>query len=518
MIAEGSFGLRAVARPDVRPDPDEPPAGIAASTRAGLSVWVGLIAAAQVAVLLATSMRYGYHRDELYFIVAGSHLAFGYPDQPPLVPLLSSTMHALSTSLVLLRTPSALVAGATTILAALIARELGGGTRAQVIAAGCTASSGFALAISHLVSTSTYDLLSTTLLGWLAVRAVARDSGPSILAAGVVVGLGLQAKPQVGLVAVVMAAMLILIGPRSPVRSRWAVGGALCAVLLALPYLIWQQQHGWPQLTVAGNIAGSQEGGRAGFFPFQLVMVSPLLVPVWIAGLRVPFCRPGWRDLRFLPVTFGTIAILYFAGDGHAYYLASLYPTLLGLGALPAAQWTRRAPRRTWRLTSAIALSAAFSSVIALPLLPKRALQGSIVMALNPAQGETVGWPRFVHTILRAWRETPAPERSHTAIFTSNYGEAGAIDVLGSPLGLPHAYSGHNGFSEWGTPPDTDTRALLVGYHSASDATPDFRQCRTLAIVNDGVGLSNQEQDLPVMLCRPSEPWGTLWPQLTHYN
>jgi len=346
-------------------------------------------------------------------------------------------MHALAPgSLVLLRTPSALAAGATTTLAALIARELGGETRGQVIAAMCTAVSGFALAVAHLVSTTTPDLLSTTVLGWLAVRAIVRGSGPSLLAAGIVAGVGVEAKPQVGLVAAVMAATLLVVGPRAPLRSPWAVGGAIAAVVLAAPYVVWQTQHGWPQLTVAGNIAGSQEGGRAGFFPFQLVMVSPFLVPVWLAGLLAPFRRAGWHQLRFLAITYALMAVLYFAGDGHAYYLASLYPLLLGLGALPTAEWTLGARYRTPLLATTIAISGAVSGVIALPLLPERNLQGSIVIALNSAQGDTVGWPSFVHTVSSAWREIPASERRHTAIFTGNYGEAGAIDLLGPKLGL----------------------------------------------------------------------------------
>ena len=499
----------------------EPRAGVLSRPmNVRLSGWVLVIAAAELAVLLATSTRYGYHRDEMYFIVAGSHPAFGYPDQPPLVPLLSWAMNALAPgSLLLLRTPSALAAGATTVLAALIAREVGGGARAQIVAATCTAVSGFALAVAHLVSTTTPDMLTTTILGWLAIRAVVRGSGASILAAGVVVGIGVEAKPQVGLVAVVMAATLIVVGPRWPLRSWWAAGGAIAAAALAAPYVIWQQQHGWPQLTVAGNIAGSQEGGRAGFFPFQLVMVSPLLVPVWVAGLRAPFRRAGWQPLRFVPITFAAMALLYFAGNGHAYYLASLYPVLLGLGASPAAEWmTRRAPRRTRVFAAAVALSAAVSAIIALPLLPERDLQGSVVMALNPAQGETVGWPAFVRTVSTAWRQIPAADRRHTAIFTGNYGEAGAIDLLGQALQLPRAYSGHNGFSEWGKPPAADAHALLVGFNSAPEAAPYFEHCRTLATVNNGVGLNNDEQGLPVMLCRPTAPWVTLWPQLRHYD
>ena len=472
----------------------------------------------QFAVLVATSTRYGFHRDELYFIVAGSHPAFGYPDQPPLVPLLAWAMHSLSPSLLVLRLPSAIAAAATTILAALVAREVGGSRRAQTIAAACTASSGFALAVGHFVTTTTFDLLSTTALCWLIVRAVVRASGPSVLAAGVVVGIGCEAKPQVGLVAAVVVGTLLLVGPRRVLRSWWTAGGGAAAVALAAPYVIWQARHGWPQLTVARNIAGSAEGGRIGFIPFQLVMVSAVLVPVWIAGLLVPFRRAALRGLRFVPLTYAVLAVAYIVGNGKAYYLASLYPVLLGLGALPTADWTLRARRHTRLLAAAIVVSAGIGAFIALPLLPERSLQGSVVMAVNPDQGETVGWPRFVATVSKAWDAIPAAERERTAIFTANYGEAGAVDVLGRRLGLPRAYSGHNGFSEWGEPPTGDRYALLLGFEGPADAAPSFDRCRRLTVVNDGVGLDNDEQGLPVLLCRPTAPWQALWPGLTHFN
>jgi hypothetical protein len=484
-----------------------------------LTRWVPLIAVVQGAVLLVASTRYGYHRDEMYFIVAGSHPAFGYPDQPPLVPLICWAMHSIgSGSLAVVRAPSALVAGVTTILAALIAREVGGDRNAQVLAAVCAAVSGFALATGHFVTTTTFDLLSTTLLSWLLVRAVVRHSGICLLVAGAVTGVGVEAKPQVGLVAVVMVAALLVVGPRSVVLSKWMVGGAILAAVPAAPYVVWQQLQSWPQLTVADNIAGSAEGGRIGFVPFQLVMVSPVLVPVWVAGLLAPLRRPSWRALRFVPIAFAALAIAYVAGNGKAYYLASLYPLLLGLGAIPAAEWARRARGRTIALTAAVAISGVFSGLIALPLLPAGDLQGSIVMAINPDQGETVGWPRFMDTIAAAWRAIPAPERRHTAIFTGNYGEAGAIDLLAGGMGLPRAYSGHNGYSEWGMPPVTDTHALVVGYDPPSSAAPQFVHCRVLATVNNGLGLQNDEQGMPVMLCAPSRGWPALWPQLTHLD
>jgi hypothetical protein len=488
-------------------------------TRTPLAGFVGAVAAIQFAVLLATSTRYGYHRDEMYFVVAGSHPAFGYPDQPPLVPLISWAMNWIAPgSLLLLRLPSAIVAASTTIVAALVARELGGARRAQVVAAVCTATSGFALAVGHFVTTTTFDLLSTSLLGWLMIRAIVRRSPALILVAGLVTGVGIEAKPQVGFLAAVILVALALVGPRWPLRSWWTAAGVAAAVALAAPYVVWQQRHGWPQLTVARNVAGSAEGGRAGFVPFQLVMVSPLLVPVWVAGLLAPFRRPALRELRFLPLTYALLAVAYLIGNGKAYYLASLYPLLLGVGALPVADWLARARRRRLLFAVAVTLSAAVSGLIALPLLPQTDLQGSVVMAVNPDQGETVGWPRFAETVSTAWRRIPAVEQRRTAIFTQNYGEAGAIDILGESRGLPRAFSGHNGFSEWGIPPASDGQALVIGFDDPADAKPFFDRCRRLATVDNGVGLMNDEQGLPVLFCRVTAPWAVLWPKLRHYG
>lgn len=482
------------------------------------SRWVVLVAGLQAAALIATSWRYGYHGDEFYFIVAGSHPALGYPDQPPLVPFLAWAMHDIgSGSLLVLRLPSAVAGALTTVLAALTARELGGRRRAQVIAAACTAVSGFALAASHMTSTTTYDMLSTTAFLWLVTRALVRRSARTLFVAGVVAGVGFEAKPQVGIVAVAVATAIALVGPRWPLRSWWTAAGVLAATGLAAPYLMWQQQHGWPQITIAHNIGGSAEGGRAGFIPFQVVMVSVFLVPVWIAGLLLPFRRETMWGLRFLPLAYLGLGAAYLVGNGKAYYLASLYPALLGFGALPAAAWTLRNRRRLGVLVAAVIASGALNAFIALPLLPERSLQGSLTMKLNPDLGENVGWPRFITTVAGAWDGLPARERAHTAIFTATYQEAGAIDVLAGNR-LPYAYSAHNGFSEWSKPPATATHVLLLGYQDAAAARPSFDNCHTLATIDNGVGLDNNQQGLPVQLCRPTASWPKLWPHLVHYD
>jgi hypothetical protein len=492
------------------------------AARPRLSRIVLVIAALLLVELMAFAGRYGYHRDEMYFIVAGSHPAFGYPDQPPLVPLLAWLMHDISGSLYLLRLPSALAAAAMVLVTGVTARDAGGGRRAQVIAASVAAVSAILLATGHFVTTTTFDVLSTSVLSWLLVRAAVRHDARPLLWAGVVVGVGFEAKPQVAFVAVVALVALAIVGPRWVFRSRQLWVGAVLAVVLSAPYLIWQQRHGWPQLTVAGNIAGQAESGRAGFIPFQLVLVSPLLVPVWIAGLVTAWRNPAMRALRFVPVLYGLLAVAYLVGDGKAYYLASLYPTLIALGSIPTAAWLARGRRPRWRLASlgvAVALSALIGAVIALPLLPEQQLPGSGSIALNPDLGETVGWPQFIDTISTAWHHLPASTRAHAAIFTENYGEAGAIDVLGHRDGLPPAFSGHNGFSLWGEPRPDQTTTIVVGLGSPSDVRAYFTGCRVVAHISNPVHLDNDEYGEPVLQCSGlTAPWTQLWPKLRHYD
>jgi hypothetical protein len=378
------------------------------------------------------------------------------------------------------------------------------------------------LATGHFVTTTTFDVLSTTLLGWLLVRAVMSHDPRPLVWAGVVVGVGFEAKPQVAFVAVVSLVALAVVGPRWVFRSRHLWAGVVIAVVLGAPYLLWQQRHGWPQLTVAGNVAGSAEAGRAGFIPFQLVMVSPLLVPIWIAGLVDAWRNPALRALRFIPVLYGMLAAAYLLGDGKAYYLASLYPTLIGLGSIPTAAWLTRGTRtwlRSGSLGTAVVLSAVISGVVALPLLPERDLPGSGTVALNPDIGNEVGWPQFVDTISTAWHAVPPATRAHTVIFTASYSEAGAIDVLGGGDGLPHAFSGHNGFSLWGQPEPDQTTTIAIGYDSPQEVSAYFTGCRVVGRISNPVKLENDEYGQSVLRCSGlTTTWAQLWPRLRHYQ
>jgi 4-amino-4-deoxy-L-arabinose transferase-like glycosyltransferase len=491
------------------------------------AAWTGLLAIAGVAVLALalTSGRYGYHRDELYFIAAGAHPAWGYPDQPMLAPLMARAADLIAPgSLLVLRAPAILACVITTVVTGLLAREAGGGRRAQWLAAASWAAGAVCLVTGHFLTTTTYDVCATAIVSLLIARLLRTGDLRLWMVAGLVLGIALLNKSLIGVVIAVVLMAYAVAGPRDALQSRWLIAGAGLAILGALPYGLWQLAHGLPQEQLAASIASSgAEGGRAGFIPFQLVLIGPLLAPVWICGLVALLRNPDLRRLRPFALAYLVLIPLFIITGGKAYYMTGLYPILLAAGAVVIERRLDRrhgAGRRVRgaALIAAVALSAAASAVIGLCILPERDLQGSVVMALNPDTGETVGWPRFTATVAGVYRTLSGAARRRTAIFTQNYGEAGAIAELGPRVGLPYPYSGHNGWWLWGPPPDTDRIALLVGFDRAQ-VQASFTGCRLRARINDGVGLNNNEQGEPLWLCSGERrPWSQLWPSLRHYD
>ena len=490
-------------------------AGPVGPARRPLLVIAGVVAA----LLVATSWRYGYHRDELYFLVAGKRPDWGYPDQPPLTPVLARLMDlAGGGSLVVLRLPSALAGGATALLAGMIARELGGRARAQVVAAACTGVSATTLVTGHIVSTTTYDVLFSAGICWLLVRAVRTRDNWLLLPAGLVLGIGLLNKSLVGVLVAALAVGVLVAGPRRWARSGWLATGAVVAAVCLAPYLVWQALNGWPELDMADAIAGGgDQGGRLGFVPFQLLLVSPVLAPMWIAGL-VWLLRAGpGRAFRFLGIGYLVLAAVFLVAGGKAYYLAGMYPALLAAGAVATDGWLRDRSGRSRLLAAAVGLSLVVSAVVGLAVLPARAL--GPVLAVNPDAGEQVAWPRYVGQIAGVWNGLTSSQRETGLVLTRNYGEAGAIDRYGPAVGLPPAYSGHNGFADWAVPAGQAGPVVVVGYADDTERGRLFGSCQQQATLDNGLGLDTEEQGVPVWVCgQPPRPWAQTWDDVRHLN
>ncbi|MEU3790207.1 ArnT family glycosyltransferase [Streptomyces fructofermentans] len=480
------------------------------------------LAAVLATVLTALSGRYGYHRDELYFLAAGDHLAWGYTDQPPLTPFAARVAtEVFGESPAALRVPATLALVATLFVVALIARELGGDRRVQVLAAGLAGVGGQPLAVGHMLSTATFDLLAWLAICWLLLRLLRTGDGRWWVPTGLCVGAGLLNKYLVALLVLVLLAAVLPMGARRLPRGPWLFAGTAAALVVAAPALWWQAAHGWPQLTVAGGISADDGAeNRILFVPQQLIYLSPLFVPVWVAGWLRLWRDPALRFARPFALAYPLLCLLVLALGGKGYYAVPLLIVLLAAGCAPALEQLRRAGASRLRAVgaaAAVAVTVVINAAVTLPVLPPSALD--VPMALNKEQGEQLGWPELADAAARGWSGIPEGRRAGAVLFTQNYGEAGALDRYGPALGLPRPHSGHMAYADWGPPPDTaDGPVLLVRQQDADGIERYFTGCRPVARVDNGHGVRNEEQGAAVVLCSGTVlPWSRLWPSLRHY-
>ena len=469
-----------------------------------------LAAGGAVGLMLATAPRYGFHRDELYFLVAGRRLDWGYVDQPPLTPLLARISELVAgTSPFALRILPALAVGAIGLLTATMTRRLGGGAVAQVFAAFCGSWAGVVLGEGHLLSTAIFDYLFWTVALWMLVRLL-DDADPRWwLGFGLTVGIGMQNKSTMAFFAVAA-----VIGVLATDRRRLLAGplpwiGAGIALLVAAPNLLWQAANDWPQLDMAEALRSRSDG------PVAFVLLQPLLLSV---ALVVPAALGFWRlarspelrRWRALAITYGVLFAVFLLTAGKAYYVAPMYSALLAAGAL----WFESLARVGRRVMAGAAAVGVFIGLfIALPLLPRDSLSLDATGELS----ETVGWSELVDQVADVRDLLPATQRDAIAIVTGNYGEAGAIDILGPKLGLPPAVSGHNNYWLWG-PPEPHGPIIAVGPLEGL-----LRQiCPTVETagqITNPWGVDNEEAGYPILLCRnPSRQLADVWDFARHYN
>ncbi|MFH8679405.1 ArnT family glycosyltransferase [Streptomyces lydicus] len=492
--------------------PEEVRADTGPAVRPAWRTAVG-VASGVVVLLLAVSGRYGYNVDELYFRLLGEHgWAWGYTDQPPLVPaVVHATAQLLGDSVWAIRVPAALCAGAVVVLGTLITAELGGTRRAQTLAALGLGSSFLVLSVGHIMVTTTLDMLAWTALLLCVVRALLRGEDKWWLWAGAVLGLALYAKYIVALPAVALPVGLALAGPRTVFRSRGLYAGAALALVIGAPNLIYQVTHDFPQLRMAEAL-GATDGpmNRIIFVPSLVILLGPVLTVVWVAGLVKLVRDPAWRPVRALAPAFAVGVALTIYGGGRPDYVGGFLIGLFAAGAVAADRWMGQRRLRRGLLCAGLAASAVLQVLMALPVLP----QNSPFVPLNNISLESVGWPRLAERVRAAYDALPHEERARAVVLAGNLGESGALDRYGH--GLPAVYSGHNELHKWGPPPESADVVVAVGIErSRLDA--GFRSCRVVGRIDNGVGVANAEQGKPVTVCHGrKDSWARLWPAY-HY-
>ena len=480
-------------------------------------VWV--IAAAFVALELAVSGRYGFLQDELYFIEAGRHLAFGYVDQPPLAPLLTRVTGVLGVSPTAIRIVPALAGGAVVVLAARFAALFGAGRFGRVLAALATACAPVVVALGHLGITEPLDLLAWTVVLLCVTTALLRDRPHWWLGGGAVAGIGLEDNNLMLLLLIGLAIGVALSQHRAVLRTRWPWLGAAIAAVIWAPNIAWQAANGWPELAMASALhqLNTSVTDYVAGVPVQLLYAGLFVLPLVIAGLVGLWRTP---ELRFLAIT-ATLLIVYVAAwvPGKVYYSEGTGPAVLAAGAVAAERWIARGGRpglRRGLLVAAPLVSIAISIQTILPVVPAADLH-AVPNLDTVTTADTYGWPQLTHAVAAQDAALTRAGQPPTAIFTGNYGEAGALDVLGSADHLPPVLSGQNNYWIWGPGHASDAVVLVVD--ALGWLRPYFARCRVLTTYDAPYHVPSDFTDLRIGVCTgPSAGWPALWPHLKHYD
>jgi hypothetical protein len=482
---------------------------------------VAAVAGAVVAVLVAVSWRYGYHRDELYYLQQSAHLAWGSVDSGPLVIAVARVADACCRgTLPALRLLPALAAGGTVVLTALMARELGGGRFAQWFAGLCIAATGVLFGAGHLLSTTPFDILAWAGILLLVLRILRTGNARLWLPVGVLVGAALLDKNTVFFLLFGLGVGLLATPQRRLLWSPWVMAGATVAAAMWAPALGWHADHGWAMFEMSRNLRQEHSGLGVGlaFFPLQLLLMNPVTAPVWLSGLVRLWRDPERRPYRAVAIAFVVVAlaIAVLIGD-RPYFLAPMYTTLFAAGAVAferrltegRARWSRRAA------VGALVIGGLVAALVALPVLPASVLRTVPLQSVNYDLGEQVGWPELSRTVVAAYRSLG---RSDAAVVGSNYGEGGAVVRFGPPDIAEMAFSRQNTDWWYGPPPDDARAAVLIGFRPELVGR-FWTDCHRFGRIENAAGVDNDEDGRPVWVCTGQRsPWSRIWPELRAYG
>ena len=476
------------------------------------------IAAAVALVHLLTDHNYGFHRDELQVLSDARHLDWGFVPYPPLTPFVERVgMAIFGISLTGLRVFSVVTQSLAIVVTALMARELGGGRLALTTAALALALSPLPLFEGTEFQYSTYDYLWWVLIAYFVIRLLKTENPRWWLAIGATVGVGLQTKYTICFLIAGILAGLLLTKHRRYFLNGWFWGGAALALLIFLPNLVWQIQHDFISLHFLRHIHARDVGeGRAhGFVRDQfLICVNLFAAPLWIAGL-LSFLRD--RRYRMLAWMYLIPFTLFFVGKGRGYYLAPAYPMLMAMGAAVGERWVTLLARG-WRWALEVVFFSGLTAIglyicaLVLPIASSGKLR-DFALAKNGDLREEIGWNELVKTVADIRDSLPPEQRASVGVLVGNYGEQGAIEILGQPYHLPLPISMTN--SAWlrGYPAPPPSTLIVLGF-SREDADQAFTSCQLAGHNSNPYGVKNEESEYhpDIFVCgAPRLGWPEFW-------
>lgn len=496
-----------------------------------------IIAAAKLAghVLTNVVSPYGIQRDAFLYFAMGHHLRLFRMDFPPAIAILANVERLFGTSLVAVRAVPALAGTATLILAAMVARELGGDRKAQWLAALTMLTSPIFMRPSNLFQPVVLDQLWWT-LGLYALVRLGRDNVPRWwVLLGLAGGLGLLTKFSILFFGLAVLLALAASPLRRALASPWPWVALAIALVLGSPSVTGQIALGFP---VVAQMAQLRHGQLDLVTPLDFLGTQLLYGPVTliaIGGVAYLLVARSMRPYRQVAWTGVFAMLILLALHGKAYYLGPVYPALCAAGwvAIRGMPASRARATATWGTLTAATAWGLIMIPIGLPLLPPpqmalyaRRLGIGAVTQTNRGQtlqlpqdyADMLGWEAQVQAVAKVFHALTPKEQRTAAVYGNNYGEAGALDFYRHRYDLPPAVSDAGSFWFFG-PGDRPGDPLVTIGVDSMDLGRYYDTLIVAAHVTNRWTVP-EEQDLTVYVARGARH-GTLqdiWPSLAGQN
>ena len=261
---------------------------------------------------------------------------------------------------------------------------------------------------------------------------------------------------------------MVLTRARRYLASPWFWGGMALGLAICSPNMVWQVRHGFISLHFLQHIHKRDVGqGRAnGFWRDQFWICTNLVAaPLWIAGL-LGYLRD--RRYRMLAWMYLIPLALFVVGKGRGYYLGAAYPMLIAMGAVMGERWVASLSKMSRRAVEAVFFTGLvacglFMGAIVFPVASSGPLM-KFALENNGDLREEIGWDELVKTVAGVRDSLPPEQRASVGVVVGNYGEQGAIEILGPAYELPAPISGTN--SAWlrGYPRPPPSTLIVIGH------------------------------------------------------
>jgi hypothetical protein len=486
----------------------------------------------KIIIQLLAAPGYGLNGDELYYLACSDHLDWGYVDQPPLsILLLRFDRLVLGDSVLSIRFLPAVAGFFTVLLTGLLARRMGAKRFGQLLAQFCVLVAPLFLALNHIFSMNAFDVLFWTTALYIVVLILNNGSQKLWIWFGLIAGLGLQNKISVLFLGFGLVVGFLVTNQRRQLITPWIWIGAVIAVLLIVPNLIWQINHDWPTIEWMHNARTQKMVALSlpAFLIEQVILMQPLTVFVWAIGLFSLLLFRFLDRYRSLGWCYLAVLAVFIVQGGKAYYLGPIYPLLFAAGAIAIEQWIAR----QWIRTAIIVVllsSGVVTAPLGLPLLPVEGfMKYSEALGLHASSGEKhaegklpsffanmFGWQKLTAVIDTVFHALPSEDQARCGVFCQNYMQAGAIDFYGRQYGLPHAISGHNNYWLWGMRGYSGDVLIVLG-GDPRDLLKSFEEVTERGRFTDEY-IQPMHSNLPIYVVRkPKAPLAPQWPRVKSY-